>query len=169
MTAAVAGRTAAHSEKETLTVDVNIPEHDVRVTTPLFSHTRKLALEAAGGRCWVCGRTETESGHPLEAHHFPVERAFGELVDWDLFKRQALAGDYGPRVQAFDWANFNPAHWETFVDDMRANGLVLCKDHHIGKDEGIHTLPHPIWLVQRFAKEGYRFSSAEVIHHDQIA
>lgn len=157
----------AHVERETLTVDVNIPAHDPRVTTSIFRRTRLQALEDAGGRCWVCGQTAEETGHPLEAHHFPVERCMAELVDWELFMRQAVAGDYGPRVQSFDWKTFDAEHWEVFVDDMRHNGLVLCKAHHIGKDEGIHMLPHPIWLAQRFAKDGYSFNSVEVIHHEQ--
>jgi hypothetical protein len=163
-----APKTAAHTEKETLAVAVNIPEHDPRVTTALFAHTRKLAIAECGGRCWICERTEAETGEPVQLHHFPVERSFGDMVDWDLFKRQALAGDYGPRVQSFDWASFDPTRWFTFVDNMMHNGLPLCPQHHIGADEGIHLLPHPIWLAQRFAKEGYDFSTVEVIHHDQV-
>jgi len=160
--------TAAHVEKETLVVDVNIPAHDARVTTPLFSHTRELALQACGGRCYVCGRTAEESGHPIELHHYPVERSLGDLVDWALFRAQAQAGDYGPGPQAFDWSSFDPVKWFTFVDDMRHNGLALCKQHHTVADTGIHTLPHPLWLAQRFAKEGYQFDKVEIIHHEQV-
>lgn len=158
--------TAAHVESETLTVDVDIPEHDPRVTTPIFSSSRKKVL-AAGAVCWICGQNEQESGAPLELHHFPVERSLANLVDWALFAEQAKRGDYGPLPQAFDWVAFDPSHWETFVDDMEHNGLTLCQKHHIGKDEGIHLMPHPLWIAQRFAKEGYKFNSIEIIHHDQ--
>ena len=52
-----------------------------------------------------------------------------------------------------------------FVDDMTVNGLLLCKDHHTVGDEGIHTLPGPIFLAQKYGKEGYQFTKLEVIHH----
>lgn len=51
---------------------------------------------------------------------------------------------------------------------MTVNGLLICKAHHIGEDEGIHMLPWPICIAQRYAKEGTRFNSREVIHHAQL-
>lgn len=68
----------------------------------------------------------------------------------------------------FDWVHFDqqqPMDPYLFVDDMRVNGMTLCADHHIGKDQGIHLLPHPIWLAQRYGQDGYKFSEVEVIHH----
>lgn len=158
--------TDSHEEKETLDVEVNIPEHDPRATTELFRRTREEVL-AVNNRCWVCNRTEQESGKPLELHHFPIERSLANLVDWDLFKTQAIRGDYGEGPKNFLWASFDSTHWEDFVDNMHANGLVLCRDHHIGRNEGIHYMPHPLWVAQRFAKEGYNFSEIEIIHHSQ--
>ena len=166
MTDSPAPETAAHVEKETLKIDVNIPEHDARVTTELFRRTRAQVL-GPDGHCWVCNRTAVESGSPLELHHYPVERSLANLVDWVLFKVQALRGDYGVGPRKFDWAKFDPADWTVFVDDMTVNGLTLCRQHHIGGDEGIHFLPHPLWIAQRFAKEGYRFNRIEIIHHPQ--
>lgn len=64
-----------HAETETLHVEVNIPGHDPRKTTSLFTHTRKSLLERDGARCYICGATAEESGHPLEAHHHPIERS----------------------------------------------------------------------------------------------
>lgn len=175
--------TETHEEKETLSVDVNLPGHDTRVTTALFTHTRKLLLERTGGRCWVCGCTADEVG-PIEAHHHPIERAFAEMIDWERVQRD---------FPAFDWAKFwegaetvtesvpaslrAPGEPETitrrkprdpylFVDDMTVNGLPLCKAHHIGKDEGIHALPYPIFLAQRYGRAGYQFSAVETIHHE---
>jgi hypothetical protein len=149
-----------HEEKETLSVDVNLPGHDPRTTTALFTRTKKLLIEKVGGRCYVCQRTAEEAG-PLEAHHHPIERSFAEMIDWgpgSLIRRD---------FPMFDWHNFDPADPYKFVDDMTVNGLLLCKDHHIGKDEGIHAMPFPIWLAQRYGKDGYQFSTVEVIHHDQ--
>jgi hypothetical protein len=46
--------TDVHEEKNTFSVDVNIPGHAARTTTPLFEKSRKHLLERDGGRCWVC-------------------------------------------------------------------------------------------------------------------
>lgn len=160
--------TDAHEEKETLSVAVNIPDHEDRTTTALFTRTRKVLLDREGGRCWICNRTAEEAGHPLEAHHNPIERCLAEMIDWDLVAADAKAGHLGPYAEAFDWSAFlaaQPFDPYVFVDDMTVNGLLLCKDHHIGKDEGIHAMPFPLFLGQRYGKEGYKFSDIEIIHH----
>jgi hypothetical protein len=182
--------TAAHVEKETLQVAVYVPAHGKREgSSPLFDHSRDKLIAREGGRCWVCGRTAEEAGHPLEAHHHPVERCFAEEMDWELIRDDCLKGAWGPSAQAFDWVGFfegaaqvtvhvdadlvEPAHDYAylqpkdvylFVDDMTVNGELLCKDHHTVGDEGKHTLPYPIWVAQRYAREGVKFSDREVIH-----
>lgn len=157
--------TTAYTEKETLSVAVNIPEHAERKTTALFAHSRKALIAREGGRCYICGATAEQSGHSLEAHHHPIERSLAELIDWDRFKFDAQAGFWGERIKAFDWDHFTD--WTQFVDDMTVNGMLLCKAHHIGKDEGMHTMPFPLWIAQKYAKEGYQFSDIEVIHHQE--
>ncbi|RQR50418.1 hypothetical protein DIE18_34940 [Burkholderia sp. Bp9125] len=136
--------THAHTEKGTLSVAVNIPEHAERKTTALFERTHKELIAREGGRCFICNATAEESGHPLEAHHHPIERSLAELIDWDGF-----------------------TDWTQFVDDMTVNGMLLCKAHHIGKDEGLHAMPFPLWIAQKYAKEGYQFSDVEIIRHNQ--
>lgn len=158
--------TQIHEEKETLVVDVNIPGHEARTTTALFTHSKKLLIEREGGHCFICGRTAETSGHPLEAHHHPVERSLSNMIDWDLFRAECEAGMWGEHAQGFDWSKFDPAAPYTFVDDMTVNGLLLCKAHHTGKDEGIHDMPYPLWIAQKYGQEGYQFSSVEVIHHE---
>lgn len=150
--------TEIHEEKNTLQVDVNIPGHDPRVTTALFTSSRKELLKISC-RCFICNDTEEQSGAPLEAHHYPVERSFAEMIDWS--EGSAIRKAF----PSFDWGNFDPSDPYKFVDDMRVNGLILCKKHHTGKDEGVHFLPHPVWLAQKFGKDGYQFSSIEIIHH----
>lgn len=152
--------TETHEEKETLAVDVFLPGHDPRTNTPLFVHTRKLLIEKVGGRCFVCQRTADECG-PLEAHHHPIERSFAEMIDWS--EGSLIRRDFPD----FDWTNFDPTDPYSFVDNMLHNGLLLCKAHHIGRDEGIHAMPFPIWLAQRYGKDGYKFTDSEIIHHDQ--
>ncbi len=155
----------SHEEKETLAVDVEIPDHAPRVTTELFERTKKILIERVGGRCFICNATEAEAGAPLEAHHYPVERSLATAWDWDRFMADCKAGKWGVYAQAFHWEG-TPLTQDPyrFVDDMTVNGLLLCKKHHIGKDEGIHYLPHPLWIWQRYAPDGYEISAVEVAH-----
>ena len=153
--------TKMHEEKNTLSVDVFIPGHSPRKATALFERSRKHLLERDGGRCWVCGCTAEETGHPIEAHHYPIERSFAEMIDWS--EGSQIRKDF----PSFGWGSFDESDPYTFVDDMNTNGRLLCKQHHTAKDEGVHDLPEPVWLAQRYGKEGYQFSSVEIIHHEQ--
>ncbi|MFX8262654.1 hypothetical protein ABTL46_22620, partial [Acinetobacter baumannii] len=47
-----------------------------------------------------------ESGHPLEAHHHPIERSLANLINWERVAAQAKAGECGARAAAFDWDGF---------------------------------------------------------------
>jgi hypothetical protein len=182
--------TKGHALHDTMTVDVNVPEHEKRETTALFRRTRELLIAREHGRCFVSRRTAAQLGHPLEAHHHPIERSMAEMIDWDRFSLDAKKGMYGPHAAAFDWEGFfegatmqrvevpatddEEAYTVTmriprdpylFVDDMTVNGLLLGKDYHTGNDEGIHRLPYPLWLARVYGREGYVFSSVETIHN----
>lgn len=161
--------TDAHEEKETLSVDVDIPAHDKRVTTAIFTKTKRFLMKVGGllgftvkrpvGRCWICQRTEDEVG-PLEAHHFGIERCFIDAkIRWDLVKED---------FPLFDWGHFDPAKPEVFVDAMDAQGILLCKEHHTGRDTGIHNLPFSLWIMQRYLADGEQFNPQEVIIHDKV-
>jgi hypothetical protein len=171
--------TQDHEQRETLAVDYNIPGHEARgAASALFTRTRQLLIAREAGRCWLSGLTETELG-PMEAHHFPIERCFAEGIDWPRFSNDCKFGLWGPYAQAFDWEAFFdgatrdeagrlvPVDPYLFVDDMTVNGRLLGKQYHTGKDEGVHMLPEPIWLAQKYMVEGYQFSAVEVIHHAQ--
>ena len=146
-----------HEQKVTIGTDINLPDHEERVTTSKFTHTKKQLVDKVGGRCWVCGRTEEESGHPMEAHHYPIERSLAEGVDWNIVRKD---------FPEFDWKTFDEKNDPYFfVDDMTVNGLLLCKMHHTGVNAGIHFMPHPLWVIQRYLKEGYQYTSTETIHH----
>ncbi len=163
-----------HEEKETLTVDVIVPGHADRVATPLFHRTR-LQLLDRDKRCWISGALNTHTD-PLEAHHHPIERSFAEMIDWHRVRRDAEACELGltgaqrRAAHDFDWDGFMnavPFDPYTFVDNMLVNGVLLGKSFHIGKDEGIHTLPFPIFVAQRYGRDGYKFSEVEIIHHQE--
>lgn len=153
--------TEIHEEKNTFQVDVFIPGHASRTASALFAHSRQHLIARDGGRCWVCGCTAEESGHSIEAHHYPIERSFAEMVDWSPGSQ--IRKDF----PNFGWGSFDESDPYTFVDDMNVNGRLLCKDHHTGRNEGVHDLPEPVWLAQRYGKEGYKFSEVEIIHHEQ--
>lgn len=177
--------TQDHELKETLTVDYNTPGHDPRgAATLLFTRTRLELIERERGRCWLTGMTAAESGAPLEAHHYPVERSFAEGWDWPRFAKDCQAGRFGPYAKSFDWVAFFVGSQTIqredtgkpfvkvvdpylFVDDMRVNGMLLAKKFHTGPDEGKHTLPDPVWLAQGYLAEGFKFSDFEVVHHSQ--
>jgi hypothetical protein len=174
--------TEIHEEKNTFQVDVNIPGHDARgAASALFVRTRKQLIEREAGRCWLSGLTAEQLGAPLEAHHYPIERCFAEGIDWVRFSNDAKFGHWGPYAQGFDWTKFFdgaapgatgclvPVDPYLFVDDMTVNGRLLGKQYHTGKDEGIHDLPEPVWLAQKYMVEGYKFSAVEVVHHAQEA
>ncbi len=157
--------TGTHEEKETLSVDINSPGHAPRgAATELFTRTKKILVERVGGRCWICNGTEAEVG-PLEAHHKPIERSLATAWDWPRFIADCKAGMFGVYAQAFHWEGFDPvADPYKFVDDMTVNGLLLCKHHHTGNDEGIHDTTHPYWIWQRYCPAGYKMSDVEIVH-----
>lgn len=150
--------TEVHEERETLVVDVNLPGHDPRTTTALFRHTREQLIKREEGRCWICGRTAEESGFPLEAHHSGIERSYATApIDWEKVKLD---------FPNFDWVSFDESKPLDFVDNMLAQGLLLCKDHHTHPETGIHTVPWPIFIMQRYLKAGYQFNKLEKIVHE---
>ncbi len=156
-----------HAERETLSVEVNIPGHDPRVTTELFRTSKAALIKRDGGRCYICGRTAEESGHPLESHHYPVERSLAMAWDWPRFIRDAKLGSWGPHAQAFDWGSFDPkTDPYQFVDDQTVNGMLLCKEDHTGKDSGIHMLPWPLWIWRKYVPEGYEIRPGKDMKHD---
>jgi hypothetical protein len=150
--------TAIHNFRQTILIDVYLPAHEERTTTYLFEKTRKQLIERENGKCHICGRTEEQSGHPLEAHHHPIERSLTNSVDWNLVRKD---------FPDFDWNEFDEkGDPYLFVDNMLVNGMLLCKDHHTGLNEGIHFTTYPFFIIQRYMKSGYKYSDTETITHE---
>lgn len=144
---------AVHLLHTTLTIDINVPGRSVERADPLFTRTRKQLIARDRG-CFVCGSTKK-----LEAHHHPIEWSMAPMTDWGP---QALIRKDYPQ---FDWENFDERNPYTFVNNMLFNGLLLCKAHHTGRNEGIHNTSHPYWVIQRYGLEGYVLSDIEIIRH----
>lgn len=127
-----------HELKETISVDVWYPDHPPRAESARFEATKKALIKDQDVACYICGSKELR-----EVHHFHVEWAFAEGVDWDHMK--TLHTD-------FDWSSFKSA--EDFVDSPY-NMMVLCQNHHRHANHGIHNLPYPIWIMQRHAASAF--------------
>ena len=141
-----------HLQKQTLTIEVFAPDHPDRTESPVFKATRdKLIKNNPNAKCYI-GNAHCDHDHPLELHHSLVEWCDSNAVDWDKIK--LLVSD-------FPWDKFDPAKPEDFIDSAWNANLVLCKKHHTGKDHGIHTLPVPLWELQKTMKTGFVFSPDE--------
>ena len=128
-----------HEVKENLEVDVWYPDHPPRTISETFSLSRKNMIEDnANACCYICGN-KTD----LELHHFIIEWAFADAIDWDKVKK--ICPD-------FNWADFKQA--SDFVDS-EYNMLVLCQKHHRLKNHGIHNLPYPIWKIQQLVQSDF--------------
>lgn len=144
-----------HEDKDTLSVAVNIPGHDPRVETPEYRRGRAEEL-LRDPTCVVCGSSED-----LETHHCFVERCMTNMVDKDQLvgMLQWLNKSTEKAIEALKTMSV-----EEFVDSS-ANLMTLCHPHHLGKNEGIHTMDFPRWSAQWYGKEGYVYSYVETIHH----
>jgi hypothetical protein len=158
--------TAAHADKSTLVVSINVPEHAQRKASPTFERTCPLLIQREGDRCYICGRTSTEVGAGHEAHHCMVEWCLADAIDWNIVKALCQDGEFGESAlqraaaKAFDWSGWDldaptPAQIESLVDDMTVNGQLLCKEHHTGNGTGKHNMDHPRWIGQKLVKPGY--------------
>ena len=137
-----------HEQKLTLSVDIFIPDHPDRTNTPIFDASRRLLISGNPlANCEVCGAKED-----LELHHNHVEWCDSDGVDWDKVKKD---------VPGFDWATFDPAKPEMFIDSTFNANRVLCKKHHTGKDHGIHMMPLPTWQMQKYKRADFVFSPDE--------
>lgn len=140
-----------HELKEDIVIDIYYPNHEPRVASELFERSRHHIIDELKTPCWICGldyETALKQNNGLELHHFYVEWADSEAIDWSETGRIRLLH------KDFDWTKFTKP--EDFVDS-EFNMMVLCMNHHRGKDRGIHLLPYPIWQVQAVQRKDFTF------------
>lgn len=138
--------TNEHEFKESLVVDIFYPNHHPRKESNLFARTKHKMIDVEDTPCFVCGSKELR-----EVHHFHLEWAFSDAVDWDIMKK--IHPD-------FDWTTFKSA--EDFVDS-EYNMMILCQNHHRHVNHGIHNLPFPIWEAQRYMKADFKLFEGDPI------
>jgi len=140
----------AHDQKFTHSYVVSYPAHELRTTSPLFQRTRRTLRSKYN--CFICGTRDK-----LEIHHFYIEHAAMFAIDWNKFGAFSMK-HYNIQTNEF-LGNFNwkdvAKNPELFVDSS-ANMIVLCKKHHTGCG-GIHRIPFPIWILDKFSKKGQTF------------
>lgn len=173
-----------HLKQDTLIEQVFYPDHPPRTESATFLHTKR-AGHAAKLPCAISGHAEG-----TEYHHFFVEWAFADAIDWAIVRGVALGqitrlpvldphtdqptDETFPAEQSliyiitklaaargFDWEAFDPAKPELFVDSM-ANMLVLHSKFHRLQGHGIHGMSFPEWIFQAWPrKAGFVFTPDE--------
>lgn len=182
-----------HEFRASIQEDVFYPDHAPRVETATFRAT-KAGGHARGDVCAISGHPDD-----IEYHHLFCEAAFTDAVDWSVMRGIGTGEithlpmidlDTGMPIhevtvpvselligmivaitkwRGFDWATFDPAHPETFVDS-RANMLPLNVKLHRHAGHGIHHLSLPIWIFQAFPRvPGFVYSTDELANRHQAA
>lgn len=133
---------------------IRYPKHDIRKVSPIFRKTRHQLITINNVKCFICNTDKQ-----LEAHHFYCEKFAVNAINWDTFKLFASVTYNMQTSIKLD----NGINWElvkenpdVFVDSAN-NMIVLCKLHHTSSRFGIHHVPFPDWILQRFAKNDFKF------------
>jgi len=134
------GLIAAHEQVMHLLIREFYPDHTPRESDPhkvYFDRARKRLKDLGRLKCWICGTTEN-----IQLHHTMVEEALKNGVD--VTKFEELYPEFGITTdeQFLEW-----------VEGSENNLTALCFSHHIGI-LGIHFLPYPSWVSQRWWKQG---------------
>jgi len=82
-----------HLRKFTITISRYYPDHPPRTESSLYRRTHHKLIVIDKTPCYVCGTMIKR-----ETHHYFVEWADAEAVDWDKIRK------YHPN---FDWQNFH--------------------------------------------------------------
>jgi len=148
-----------HSRKMSNHYIVNYPDHPKRTESALYRQTRKKLKFMP---CFICDRVNVEGEQSNEIHHFYIEKVAASAIDWikfGEFAQECFHLQTGENIgKKFDWKEVekNP---EIFVDSPE-NMIVLCKKHHTGRI-GIHHVPFPDWILQKFAVKDFQFVEGE--------
>jgi hypothetical protein len=159
----VSGREIQEDEmdaKRCVRYKVHYPPHEKRKETCLYRKTHKYLCDEKKLSCFVCGKRRDDlGGESLETHHFYVEKAAENGIDWDKFSEFAVRGyniQTGESLsEGMDWLDVKKNPY-LFVDS-RNNMVVLCKEHHTSSRRGIHHVPFPDWILQKYPKDGFTF------------
>jgi len=131
----------AHYQTVNLSFKVYYPSHELRTTDPhykLFNAARKRIVSSPNfAGCWVCGSKEN-----IQIHHSLVEFAAANAIDLDRFEHL--------------WPELHITDENSLLAALESEGnmMALCEDHHISREHGIHFIPYPTWVLQRYWQKG---------------
>jgi hypothetical protein len=137
---------AAHAQSRDLKETIFYPDHVKRGAESHEFEEDKKELEASGGGCFICGKTQADLGPSvrMEGHHYNVEWSL--INSLDLAKVQR----YFPDVTSL----------EEFLDS-KENLILLCPKHHRSPLYGVHMVSMPAWVAQRLQKDGWDLAKGE--------
>jgi len=150
--------TKKNTKKMTNHYTINYPLHEKRKDTALYRRTRNELIHKRKLTCFICDKKNSIE-QPLETHHFYCEKYAQTMIDWDkfaLFAKNCYNIQTGENIYAnFDWNEVkqNP---DIFVDSTY-NMIVLCKQHHTSGNKGLHHVPFPDWILQKYPLDGFEF------------
>jgi len=148
----------SHTKKMSNHYTINYPEHDKRKNSTIYNKTHNELCHLRDLPCFICGK-RNKDGIVTETHHFYIEKAAQNAIDWVRFSEFAKTCyniQTGENIgEHFNWDEVekNP---DIFVDSTK-NMIVLCKEHHISSSFGIHHVPFPEWFLQKFGKNNFKF------------
>ena len=133
----------------------HFPKHEPRKNSAIYTRTHKHMKHMP---CFICGKTNEKDNINVHTHHFYIEKAAENAIDWVVFGKFADTCynlQTGESLAQFDWGEVakNP---DLFVDSEQ-NMIVLCQEHHTSGARGIHHVPFPDWILQKFPKDGFVF------------
>lgn len=133
---------SAQEYRDTVTIRVEqfFPDHEPRDEDPhysVFRAARKQLKKDGRLVCFICGAENTKES-PIELHHHHVEWSLQNGVDLEKFFR---CHD----TEVKERTREELSRWTDSIENV----LPLCQHHHRGAG-GIHCLPHPQWIIQRY-------------------
>lgn len=134
--------TPAHEQRETISIDVEYPEHAQRTESAEFAANKRTLVTKLDTPCFSCGGKDHR-----EVHHMVIEWAEWANADPAKVLQKCHQIDiYGYAAQLGDKPIASP-------DDIR-NLVVICAKCHRGAGTGIHLVPFPNWISQVVARDG---------------
>jgi len=136
---------------------VNYPNHERRKNSSIYNKTHHNLVKIKCIPCFICNKSEKEG--QLETHHFYCEKAAQNAIDWlkfGEFAKNCYNIQTGVNIgEHFNWKEVqkNP---DIFVDS-EYNMIVLCQEHHRSGNKGIHHVPFPDWILQKYPINNFDF------------
>lgn len=148
-----------HVLRKTMIERYNVPGHEPRKKSPLFTKNHRNMVVVENQPCYICGvknsTLNVNDKNPfratqMESHHW-IEWSLANCLDWDTMQKSY------PDFE--NWKAIDPKDASTyfnFIDD-RYNLVTLCNVCHRGVGYGIHCLEKSIWEVRRFIRNDFEF------------